>query len=271
MIVIGKRSILNSRRQPELFGMRLRSVMVTGIIVDTMFMKLDNSRKGVQERLGFFAFAMSTTFYNCAEAGVSTRALHIHERNRLLEIIVRPLSVHNLDPFSRLSRRKLCSHHVLGRWSRLRCHWFPLLLLLHHPGLVLGRKLLRDVPVRRRIECDARIHRRRSDPCLFPPLLQILHLPGPNPSLLDLVPLLLPREIPIRRNTSSVRFRFSTIRRSGRCREIESPKEHERRFGGQYDSGDMRDYGDRHSEAARDYIYQQMKLFVDHCSLGILL
>ncbi|VVB02481.1 unnamed protein product [Arabis nemorensis] len=68
MIVIGKRSILNSRRQPELFGMRLGAVMVTGIILATMFTKLDNSPKGVQERLGFFAFAMSTTFYTCAEA-----------------------------------------------------------------------------------------------------------------------------------------------------------------------------------------------------------
>ncbi|CAN8316822.1 unnamed protein product [Cochlearia groenlandica] len=68
MMVIGKRSILNSRRQPELFGMRLGAVMVTGIILATMFTKLDNSPKGVQERLGFFAFAMSTTFYTCAEA-----------------------------------------------------------------------------------------------------------------------------------------------------------------------------------------------------------
>uniref|UniRef100_A0A1J3E9J6 ABC transporter G family member 2 n=1 Tax=Noccaea caerulescens TaxID=107243 RepID=A0A1J3E9J6_NOCCA len=68
MIVIGKRSILNSRRQPELLGMRLGAVMVTGIILATMFTKLDNSPKGVQERLGFFAFAMSTTFYTCAEA-----------------------------------------------------------------------------------------------------------------------------------------------------------------------------------------------------------
>jgi len=33
-----------------------------------MFWRLDNSPKGVQERLGFFAFAMSTTFYTCADA-----------------------------------------------------------------------------------------------------------------------------------------------------------------------------------------------------------
>ncbi|KAL0714323.1 hypothetical protein Bca4012_021302 [Brassica carinata] len=68
ILVISKRSILNSRRQPELFGIRLGAVLITGTILATMFWKLDNSPRGVQERLGFFAFAMSTTFYTCAEA-----------------------------------------------------------------------------------------------------------------------------------------------------------------------------------------------------------
>ncbi|XVF76557.1 hypothetical protein PTKIN_Ptkin13bG0275300 [Pterospermum kingtungense] len=68
MAVIAKRSITNSRRTPELFGIRLGAVVVTGIILATMFWHLDNSPKGIQERLGFFAFAMSTTFYTCAEA-----------------------------------------------------------------------------------------------------------------------------------------------------------------------------------------------------------
>ncbi|KAG8376479.1 hypothetical protein BUALT_Bualt09G0067800 [Buddleja alternifolia] len=68
MIVIASRSITNSRRAPELFGARFGAVVITGIILATMFYKLDNSPKGVQERLGFFAFAMSTTFYTCAEA-----------------------------------------------------------------------------------------------------------------------------------------------------------------------------------------------------------
>ncbi|CAA7046257.1 unnamed protein product [Microthlaspi erraticum] len=68
MVVIGKRSMLNSRRQPELFGTRLGAVLVTGTILATIFWKLDNSPRGIQERLGFFAFAMSTTFYTCAEA-----------------------------------------------------------------------------------------------------------------------------------------------------------------------------------------------------------
>ncbi|KAM7464112.1 hypothetical protein LguiA_032233 [Lonicera macranthoides] len=68
MIVIAKRSLLNSWRLPHLFGVRLGVVLVTGFILATIFWQLDNSPKGIQERLGFFAFAMSTTFYTCAEA-----------------------------------------------------------------------------------------------------------------------------------------------------------------------------------------------------------
>lgn len=66
--VLSKRSITNTRRQPELFGMRLGAVMVTGFILATIFWRLDNSPKGVQERLGFFAIGMSTMFYTCADA-----------------------------------------------------------------------------------------------------------------------------------------------------------------------------------------------------------
>ncbi|XXG81044.1 hypothetical protein AAC387_Pa09g1772 [Persea americana] len=68
MMVLTKRSATNTRRMPELFGIRLGAVLVTGFILATIFWRLDNSPKGVQERLGFFAFAMSTTFYTCADA-----------------------------------------------------------------------------------------------------------------------------------------------------------------------------------------------------------
>ncbi|KAK9154201.1 hypothetical protein Sjap_001681 [Stephania japonica] len=66
--VLMRRSITNSNRMPELFGIRLGAILVTGFILATMFWRLDNSPRGVQERIGFFAFAMSTTFYTCAEA-----------------------------------------------------------------------------------------------------------------------------------------------------------------------------------------------------------
>ncbi|KAL7589367.1 hypothetical protein Lser_V15G36339 [Lactuca serriola] len=68
MAVLSKRSFTNSRRMPELFGIRLAAVTITGFILATVFWNLDNSPRGVQERLGFFAFAMSTTFYTCADA-----------------------------------------------------------------------------------------------------------------------------------------------------------------------------------------------------------
>ncbi|CAL0300484.1 unnamed protein product [Lupinus luteus] len=68
MVTLSKRSFLNSKRVPELFGMRLGTVMITGFILATMFWQLDNSPKGVQERLGFFAFAISTTYYTTADA-----------------------------------------------------------------------------------------------------------------------------------------------------------------------------------------------------------
>lgn len=68
MLVLTKRAAINSRRTPELFLMRLGAVLVTGFILATIFWRLDDSPKGVQERLGFFAIAMSTMFYTCADA-----------------------------------------------------------------------------------------------------------------------------------------------------------------------------------------------------------
>uniref|UniRef100_A0A0D9V7J2 ABC transporter G family member 5 n=1 Tax=Leersia perrieri TaxID=77586 RepID=A0A0D9V7J2_9ORYZ len=68
MKVLTRRSAINTRRMPELFLIRLGAVVITGAILATVFYKLDQSPKGAQERLGFFAFAMSTMFYTCADA-----------------------------------------------------------------------------------------------------------------------------------------------------------------------------------------------------------
>ncbi|KAJ3669160.1 hypothetical protein LUZ60_011110 [Juncus effusus] len=68
MGVLTKRSFINTLRTPELFFIRLMAVVVTGSILGTVFFRLDDSPKGVEERLGFFAFAMSTMFYVCADA-----------------------------------------------------------------------------------------------------------------------------------------------------------------------------------------------------------
>jgi ABC-type multidrug transport system ATPase subunit len=68
MKVLTKRSAINTKRMPELFLIRLGAVVITGVILATVFYRLDQSPKGAQERLGFFAFAMSTMFYTCADA-----------------------------------------------------------------------------------------------------------------------------------------------------------------------------------------------------------
>jgi ABC-type multidrug transport system ATPase subunit/ABC-type multidrug transport system permease subunit len=68
MGVLTKRAFTNTNRMPELFMIRLGAVLVTGIILATIYWRLDNTPKGVQERLGFFAIGMSTMFYTCADA-----------------------------------------------------------------------------------------------------------------------------------------------------------------------------------------------------------
>ncbi|KAJ3699452.1 hypothetical protein LUZ61_003157 [Rhynchospora tenuis] len=68
MGVLMKRAFTNTNRMPELFMIRLGAVLITGIILATIYWRLDNTPKGVQERMGFFAIAMSTMFYTCADA-----------------------------------------------------------------------------------------------------------------------------------------------------------------------------------------------------------
>jgi ABC-type multidrug transport system permease subunit len=79
--VLIKRSFTNTGRMPELFVMRLGTIMVTGFILATTFWRLDDTPKGVHERLGFFAMAMSTMFYVCADAlPVFVQGRHIYLR-----------------------------------------------------------------------------------------------------------------------------------------------------------------------------------------------
>ncbi|OAY84936.1 ABC transporter G family member 16 [Ananas comosus] len=68
MAVLTRRGFTNTRRMPELLAIRVGTVMVTGFILATLFWRLDDSPKGVQERLGFFAMGMSTMFYTCSDA-----------------------------------------------------------------------------------------------------------------------------------------------------------------------------------------------------------
>uniref|UniRef100_A0A0E0KC54 ABC transporter G family member 5 n=1 Tax=Oryza punctata TaxID=4537 RepID=A0A0E0KC54_ORYPU len=66
--VLARRAFTNTRRTPELFLIRLATVVVTAFILATVFWRLDSTPKGVNERFGFFAIAVSTMFYTSADA-----------------------------------------------------------------------------------------------------------------------------------------------------------------------------------------------------------
>ncbi|KAI5426067.1 ABC transporter G member 20 [Lathyrus oleraceus] len=175
MAVIGKRSLTNSRRMPELFGIRLGAVLVTGGILATIFYHLDDSPKGVQERLGFFAFAMSTTFYTCAEA----IPVFLQERY----IFMRETAY---NAYRRSSY--VLAHSIIS---------LPALVFLSFTFAVTTFwEFLRDVPLRYSLPCDAWLHRGGCDNGLLSSLQRILHQQRQNSTLLDMVPLPLTSEVP---------------------------------------------------------------------------
>ncbi|KAL1200880.1 ABC transporter G family member 19 [Cardamine amara subsp. amara] len=65
--ILAKRYIKNWIRMPELLGTRIATVMVTAILLATVYWKLDNTPRGAQERLTFFAFVVPTMFYCCLD------------------------------------------------------------------------------------------------------------------------------------------------------------------------------------------------------------
>ncbi|CAA7041398.1 unnamed protein product [Microthlaspi erraticum] len=65
--ILAKRYIKNWIRTPELIITRIATVMVTGLLLATIYWRLDNTPSGAQERMGFFAFGMSTMFYVCSD------------------------------------------------------------------------------------------------------------------------------------------------------------------------------------------------------------
>ncbi|EXB65354.1 ABC transporter G family member 6 [Morus notabilis] len=67
MLVLYKRSMTNSRRTPEIFAARLITILTTGFLLATIYWQLDDSPKGIRERLGFFAFAISSTYFSSCQ------------------------------------------------------------------------------------------------------------------------------------------------------------------------------------------------------------
>ncbi|KAJ4800590.1 ABC transporter G family member 2 [Rhynchospora pubera] len=67
MGVLVKRAFTSTCRMPEMFMIRLGAILITGLMLATIFWKLDNSPRGAQERMGFFSLAISTIYLGCVD------------------------------------------------------------------------------------------------------------------------------------------------------------------------------------------------------------
>ncbi|TKY62216.1 ABC transporter G family member 2 [Spatholobus suberectus] len=220
MLVIGRRSLTNSRRMPELFGIRLGAVLVTGAILATIFWHLDDSPKGVQERLGFFAFAMSTTFYTCAEAiPVFLQERYIFMRETAHNAYRRSSYVlaHAIISLPSLLFLSLAFAATTFWAVGLGGGDFGLSFLFPgHRGLVLGRELVRDVPLGGGVARDDWVHRRGCHFGVLSSLQRVLHQQGQDPAVLDMVPLPVAGEVPVRGSAAErVRREVSEVLREG--------------------------------------------------------
>lgn len=149
---------------------------------------------------------------------VPARALHLHEGDRLQRLpslFLRPLTRNHLSPFPALSLFRLRGHHLLGRGPGGRLFGLPL-LLSGDRGLLLGRKLLCHVPLGSGVARDDRVHGGGCDPGVLSSLQRVLHQQGQNPSLLDMVPLPVAGEVPVRGSVAErVRRSLSEVLREG--------------------------------------------------------
>ncbi|KAI3849229.1 hypothetical protein MKX03_001628 [Papaver bracteatum] len=67
IIVLAKRWLTNSKRLPKWFILQIGGVVFVGSIIASVFWQLDKTEGGIQERIGFFAFIITTIFFGCTD------------------------------------------------------------------------------------------------------------------------------------------------------------------------------------------------------------
>ncbi|XP_026400253.1 ABC transporter G family member 2-like [Papaver somniferum] len=67
MIVLMKRSLTNSKRKPSAILHQICAVVVVSSIMASLFWNLEKTEVGVQQRVGFFAFIVTTIFFGSTE------------------------------------------------------------------------------------------------------------------------------------------------------------------------------------------------------------
>ncbi|KAI3839919.1 hypothetical protein MKX03_025184 [Papaver bracteatum] len=67
IVVLVKRSLINSSRTPELIMLQIGLAVVLASTLGSVFWHLDKTERGVYERLAFFAFMVTTIFFGCTD------------------------------------------------------------------------------------------------------------------------------------------------------------------------------------------------------------
>ncbi|KAI3848661.1 hypothetical protein MKW92_022166 [Papaver armeniacum] len=81
IIVLLKRSLINSRRSPEIILVRVAGAVASGSILASTFWHPDETERGIVERIGFFVFIVTTIFFGCTDwLGVFVQERYIFMR-----------------------------------------------------------------------------------------------------------------------------------------------------------------------------------------------
>ncbi|XP_026429582.1 ABC transporter G family member 20-like isoform X2 [Papaver somniferum] len=67
IIVLLKRSLTNSKRMPKQFMLQVAGVVFVGSVLASVFWRLDKTAGGVEERIGFFVFIVTTIFFGTTD------------------------------------------------------------------------------------------------------------------------------------------------------------------------------------------------------------
>ncbi|XP_026453368.1 ABC transporter G family member 6-like [Papaver somniferum] len=63
IVILVKRSLTNSKRVPKVFMLQIGGVVFIGCILASVYWQLDKTGRGIEERIGFFAFIVTTIFF----------------------------------------------------------------------------------------------------------------------------------------------------------------------------------------------------------------
>ncbi|MCL7021680.1 hypothetical protein MKW94_021621 [Papaver nudicaule] len=76
VIVLMKRSLINSKRTPVIFSMEVAGAVASGSVLASTFWHPDKTERGILERLGFFVYIVTTIFFG----GTNALSVFLQER-----------------------------------------------------------------------------------------------------------------------------------------------------------------------------------------------